>query len=307
MTDVIFTAYGFHYFCKYDKIPSMKKIILLLLISTSVFAELTEVIHSSATTYFEHRTFSHSVQKEDGNVYGVGADIHYNASEYKFVYEYGDTNTRQPPLKEDLKTQKLFLRYMYSFNDVVTMNMNYIKILDDNIAITDNGTVYGAGVTYRPAKKIALNLTQYYTDYEDFNVYQSDLKLEYKTKIDEVKLKISSITKYINIDEEHANVFTKNAQDDYLTTGLMLHMNYHTYHAGAGVYFGKRVFAIMNDGFKIQHHAMEFDRTYAVGMGKKISDVMLRLQYIYQRATELPMQNEGVEVSNIRLIANYRF
>ena len=63
----------------------------------------------------------------------------------------------------------------------------------------------------------------------------------------------------------------------------------------------------MNDGFKIQHHAMEFDRTYAVGMGKKISDVMLRLQYIYQRATELPMQNEGVEVSNIRLIANYRF
>ena len=117
--------------------------------------------------------------------------------------------------------------------------MNYIKILDDNIAITDNGTVYGAGVTYRPAKKIALNLTQYYTDYEDFNVYQSDLKLEYKTKIDEVKLKISSITKYINIDEDHANVFTKNAQDDYLTTGLMLHMNYHTYHAGQGYILGK--------------------------------------------------------------------
>jgi len=285
----------------------MKKIILLLLINTSIFAELTEVIHSSATTYFEHKTFSHSLQKEDGNIYGVGADIHYGNSEYKFVYEYGDTNTRQPPLKEDLKTQKLFLRYMYRFNDTVMMNMNYIKILNDNIAITDNGTAYGAGITYMPSQKIMLNFTQYGTDYEDFNVYESDLKLEYKMKMEEVKLKISSITKYINIDEEHVNAFTKNAKDDYLTTGLMLHMNYHTYHAGAGVYFGKRVFAIMNDGFKIQHHAMEFNRTYAVGVGKKISDVMLRMQYIYQRATELPMRNEGVKVSNIRLIVNYRF
>lgn len=52
---------------------------------------------------------------------------------------------------------------------------------------------------------------------------------------------------------------------------------------------------------------MEFDRTYAVGVGKSISDFVLRLQYIYLRAEELPVQHENVEVSNIRVLLNYKF
>ncbi len=285
----------------------MKKTILLPLLSTVLFAELNDEIHSAVTAYVEHKTFSNSLQKKHGNVYGVGADIHAGPSEYKFAFEYGNTDTRKPPLKEDLKTEKLFLRYMYSFDDTFLMNFNYIKIVDDNIAITDNGTAYGAGISYLPSKKAVLNLTQYYTDYDDFNVYQSDLRLTYKTKIEGMKLKVSSVTKYINIDEERSNTFTRNAQDNYLTTGLLLHMYHHAWHMGAGAYFGKRVFAIMNDGFKIQHHAMEFDRTYAIGVGRKVSDFMIHFQYIYQRAEELPMQNENVEVSNVRCILNYTF
>ena len=66
-----------------------------------------EPIHSSFTSYFENKTFNNSVQKYDAKVYGIGADIHNDKSEYKFAYEYGNTNTKQPPLKEDLKTQKL--------------------------------------------------------------------------------------------------------------------------------------------------------------------------------------------------------
>lgn len=49
---------------------------------------------------------------------------------------------------------------------------------------------------------------------------------------------------------------------------------------------------------------MEFDRTYAVGIAKSISDFILRLQY---RAEELPVQHENVEVSNIRVLLNYKF
>ena len=64
----------------------------------------------------------------------------------------------------------------------------------------------------------------------------------------------------------------------------------------------------MNDGFKVQHHAMEFDRTYAVGIGKNISDFVVRLKYVYLRATELPLNNnEKVDVSTTRLIVNYKF
>nr|WP_321267350.1 hypothetical protein [uncultured Sulfurimonas sp.] len=280
------------------------KYILLLIISTYLFAQ---TIHSSISTYYENKTFTSSLQKKDGVVYGIGADVHIDNSEYKAAYEYATTNTKQPPLDKNLNLEKLFLRYGYSFNDKFQVNFNYINIIDDNIAITDNGKTYGVGLSYNFNKKLSTNFTQFYTDYEDFNVYQSDLKIDFKSEINKLKLKFSSITKYITIDEENLNTFTKNAADSYLTSGLKLHAHYETYHFGMGAYFGKRAFAIMNDGFKTQHHAMEFDRTYAVGAGKSISDFVLRFQYIYQRATELPNNNTNVEVNALRLIANYKF
>jgi len=266
-----------------------------------------QTIHSSIVTYAESKDFKNSVQKDDGVVYGIGADIHYDNSAYKFTYEYGDTNTKQPPLKEDLRTDKLFLKYSYDFQNNFELNVNYINILNDNIAITDGGQAYGVGVMYHIKKSINTNFTQYYTEYDDFDVYQSDLTINYKMKIDDIKVKLTSITKYIKLDEKNVNSFTKNAEDDYLTSGIKLHLHYDGYHFGSAVYLGKRVFAIMDDGFKIQHHAMEFDRTYAVGVGKNISDFVLRLQYIYQEATELPAENENVEVSNVRVLLNYKF
>ncbi len=281
------------------------KYLLLLAFSTYLMAQ---TIHSSASTYYESKTFSDSVQKEDGVAYGVGADIHYKGSAYKVTYEYANTNTKQPPLKEDLTTQKIFAKYTYKFSNHIEVNLNYINILNDNIAPTDKGVAYGLGLTYAFNKRFALNFTQYYTDYKDFNVYQSDFKIDYKNQIGAVKFKITSITKYISLENrENSLKFAENAQKDYLTSGLKIHSHYNHYHLGLGAYYGKRAFAIMNDGFKIQHHAMEFDRTYALGIGKSISDFVLRFQYIYQRAEELPTKNENVEVQTLRFIANYKF
>jgi len=280
------------------------RIFLFFILGTYLGAQ---TIHSSIVTYVESKNFENSVQKEDGIVYGIGADIHHDNSAYKIAYEYGDTNTKQPPLKEDLRTDKLFLKYSYALQNDLEFNINYINILNDNIAITDGGHTYGAGATYHIKKNINTNFTQFYTNYDDFNVYQSDLTINYNFKIDDIKVKLTSITKYINIDEENLNSFTKNAQSDYLTSGLKLHLHYDGYHFGSAVYVGKRAFAIMDNGFKIQHHAMEFDRSYALGIGKNISDFVLRFQYIYLRATELPVENENVEVSNIRFLLNYKF
>jgi len=281
--------------------------IIILMLSTLAFAELPEIVHSSISTYYENKTFSNSVQKDDGVVYGIGADVHYKSSAFKATYEYGDTNTKQPPLAEDLKTQKAFLRYGYEFNDKVAFNVNYINIIEDNIAITDGGVSYGLGLTLKPVKELRVNFTQFYTIYENFDVYQSDLRFDYKFKLDNFKFKISSLTKYITIDEKSINSFTKNADKDYLTSGVFLHGHYSGFHMGMAAYYGKRIFAIMDDGFKIQHHAMEFDRTYAIGVGKDLEDFVLRLQYIYQRAEEIPMRNENVEVSNVRVVLNYKF
>jgi len=47
---------------------------------------------------------------------------------------------------------------------------------------------------------------------------------------------------------------------------------------------------------------LEFHKTFAMGVGKTIDDFIVRLQYIYQDATELPMNNEDVRVENVRLI-----
>jgi hypothetical protein len=279
------------------------KYLLFLIIATHLVAQ---TIHSSFSTYYEDKTFKNSKQKEDSSLYGVGADIHHNNSKYRVNYEHSDTKTKRPALKEDLKIDKLFLRYAYAFNKEFEINTNYIKIINDNLAITDKGQAFGLGLTYTLNKAFCTNFTQYYTHYDDFDTYQSDLNLEYKTKINGVKVKVNSITKYINIDEKNLNSFTKNAKNDYLTTGLKLHLHYDGYHFGSALYVGDRLFAIMNDGQKIQHHAMEFNRTYAVGIGKNISDFVIRLQYIYQKATEIPSHNENVEVSNIRFLLNYK-
>lgn len=285
------------------------KYILLLTLSTYLLA--IETIHSSITAYAESKNYTGSKQKEDGTVYGLGADIHYGNAEFKLNYEDGGANTIQPPMKEDLENQKVFFRYAYRFDKRFKLNLNYAAVLKDNIAPTDGGSIGGGGFTYTFNKKLAFNITGYFSDYKDFDVIQSDLRIDYKTKFNKVKVKFSSVTKYITVDldeESTASVnYAQNANSKYTTTAIEAHAHYNTYHLGGAIYFGKRAFAIMQDGFKVQHHAMEFDRTYAIGAGKTFGPFVVRAQYIYQRATELPMSNEDVGVSTARLITNYKF
>ena len=283
------------------------KSLLLLLISLKLFATQTEVVHSSVSTYYEHKLYSNSKQKKNGDTFGAGGDIHHSNASYKFAYEFAHANTYQPPMNEDLEVHKLFLQYGYSFNKNFHVRINYINVLNDNIAITTGGQSYGLGLSYKFKDKFSVGLTEYFTNYDDFNVAQTDLKLNYKFSLNDVGIQCTSITKYLLIDEKQMNSFTKNAKDSYLTSGIKIHAHKNSYHMGIGAYFGKRAFSIMNEGFKLQHHAMEFDRTYAIGVGKNISNFVLRFQYIYQRAIELPIKNENVEMQISRLMVNYKF
>jgi len=131
----------------------MKNVLITFIILTnSLFAQ--EPIHSSISAYYENKTFSNSIQKNDGVVYGIGADIHHNDSEYKITYEKGFTNTKQPPLPKDLEIDKIFLRYSYDFNKEIGININYIDVLHDNLAITDEGKSYGLGLNYNFSKQV---------------------------------------------------------------------------------------------------------------------------------------------------------
>ncbi len=282
------------------------KYILLLTISTYLLA--IETIHSSLSAYAESRNFTGSKQKEDGMVYGLGADVHYGNAEYKLTYEKGGANTTEK-VPKDLKNKKVYFRYGYKFDKHFKINLNYASVLKDNIAPTDGGSIGGGGITYTFDKKLSCNVTSYFSDYDDFDVIQTDLRIDYKTKIDRVKVKFTSITKYIDVQDGNSTTptYASNADSKYLTTAIKVHAHYNKYHLGGAVYFGKRIFAIMQDGFKIQHHAMEFDRTYAIGAGRTFGNFILRAQYVYQRAEEVPMKNRGVEVSVFRLMSNYKF
>ena len=283
-------------------------ILLILIFPIHLFSDVTtETIHASISTYYENKTYDNSAQKTDGNTYGFGADIHANNSEYKFIHEHAHTNTKQPPLPKDLKVDKIFLRYGYKFTANTLFNINYINVVDDNLAQTDGGKVFGLGFTYKPTLKSLINLTQYYSEYDNFNIYQSDLNLAYKIKINKITMKIKSITKYINIDEKNKTSYTKYTKDDYLTTGILLHAHYKLYHVGIASYFGKRIFAVMSDGFKLQHHAVEINKTNVISIGKSVNNFIFRVQYIYQEGSELPVHRDNVKINNTRIVVNYRF
>lgn len=283
----------------------MRLLTLLSLFVLQVFA--AEPIHSSLSLYLENLDFSNSKQKTDGKLIGMGADLHYKSHELRFGTEAAQTNTIRPQLSEDLKTNKLFLRYAYALDEKTALHLNLLHVAKDNIAPTAYGTAYGAGISYKPNKKSLLSFAQFFTEYKEFEVAQSDLKLEYTFALDALRIKLTSLTHAITLHSYRDNSFSKNGENTYLSSALKLHSHYQNYHFGAAAYTGKRLFAIMNDGFKIQHHAMEFDRTYMAGVGVNIKNYVLRMQYVYQRAEEIPMKNEGVEVRNIRAVVNYKF
>ncbi|WP_457596363.1 hypothetical protein [Hydrogenimonas sp.] len=266
-----------------------------------------QAVHSSAYTYGERVFFKNSLQKKDGTVLGFGGDIHAGPWEVRLGYEKGDTATYQPPLPCDLKVEKLFLRVGYDLDEKWGVSLRHINIFRDNLAPTDDGKTYGLGVRYTHSPALSAHLSQYMTRYDDFDVYQTEGRIEKGFKKGEWKIKAGLLGQYIHIDKRRMVSFVKNAKPDYYSGALQLHAHYATYHLGCAAFFGKRLFAVMNDGFKIQHHAMEFDRTYAVGAGKTLGRWIVRMQYIYQRAKELPQNHPGVTVRNTRLILNYRF
>lgn len=283
----------------------MRAFLLLATIVTWLVARPERL--DSVHTYVQSMIFDHSVQKKAGRLFGIESDLYYGPGEYRLAYETAQTQTRQPPLTHDLETEKLFLQYGHAVSGTFGLRLHYINILKDNIAPTANGKVHGLGFDYTLTPALRFSGTRFATDYDTFGVCQDDLKIDFRSRIDALALRLTSVTHAIRLQDHRSNSFSKNARSSYLTSGLKLNLHYGKWVGGVSGYLGKRVFAVMNDGFKIQHHAMEFDRTYGAGLGRKVGGCILRIQYTYQRATEVPMQNRNVEARATVLHLHYRF
>ncbi|MEA1916522.1 MAG: hypothetical protein U9N42_03215 [Campylobacterota bacterium] len=291
----------------------MLKIVLPLLVAiVSLMAhdyheDVSSVLFKSSASYME---YENSKQKKNAYMLGIGADVKKANQKLQLWYSYKQANTYKPPLNDNVKMSKMFGRYNYTLNKKHTFNGSYMYILD-NLAPTDLGNIYGAGYKNRSIKNVQISFNQYLSDYRDFNVNQSDLNLQYHYMLYGAAIDFHLIAKYINLvgySNKYFNPKSKVvAPDDYFTTGVKLHVAHHGYHAGTGAFFGKRMFALMENGFVVQQHAMEFNETYMFKVGKKFKSLNVMLKYVFQEATELPINNKNVRMNIGSLIVHYKF
>jgi hypothetical protein len=251
---------------------------------------------------YEVLDFSNSKKKEDGKRYGVELDHEGENKHIQFYYESTNTDTTNI-IPKDLEVDKYILKYQYKMTSKNRITLLYSHIKDNIMKETDGGNIYGVGYNINN-----LYLTQYFSDYSNFDVYQTDLKYNIKYKFDIFKLKTTFIGKYIHLKDKDSNNFSKKAKEDYLTTGIKFHTHYNGYHLGAGAFFGDRIFAVMKDGLQVQHHAMEFKESYMIGVGHSLGkNISTHLRYSYHKAKEVPINNDNVKVKNISLDFVYKF
>ncbi len=112
--------------------------------------------------------------------------------------------------------------------------------------------------------------------------------------------------KYIHLTHKKSNSFSRHAKTDYLTPGFKLHFQQKDIFWETGAFFGKRAFAVIHNGFAVQHHAMEFKESYMIAVGKEWKRWRLYLNYHYLKADELPRLNRNVTVQNVVLGLRYR-
>ena len=194
------------------------------------------------------------------------------------------------------------MKYQYTVYNKNTIILSNININDNLISDVDGGDIYGFGYKYK-----FLTLTQYISDYKEFSVYQTDIKLGMKKSFSDIDFMGAVIGKYIYLDDRLNNDYTKKTNKEYSTLGIKLHADYNGYHAGVGAYVGERIFAVMNDGLRVQHHAMEFNKSYMFSLAKEFDDLLITMRYIKHDAKEVPIDNDDVKVSNVSISVEYRF
>ncbi len=284
----------------------MKYILSFLLLC--IFANAKEIehyhhdkVHTRLKLNIESLRFHDSLVKNDGNVYGIEIDHSQNAHHLQLYYEKTRIDTK-PNVPEDLDIDKYTLKYAYSFDKRNEAIVSYIKIDDNLAAQTGKGDVFGIGYRYKQ-----FSFIQYASVYEDFDVFQSDLKVLYKNE-DSFPFILAGVAKLIHLHNKDSNDFSKNAKSNYFTVGIKFHAHINKFHLGAATFQGKRIFAVMHDGMRVQHHAMEFKQSYIAALGYSFrSNLKTTIRYEHHVATEINPYDNAVSIDNVALEIVYGF
>jgi hypothetical protein len=277
---------------------------LLYVIPVSFLTLSTAGMGENSFLHLEYQNFhfNRSMQKDKGQRYITHIGYGDANNFYEAAYSKTHTKTFQPPMSADLNVDKYYLKYTRNINTQQSIALSYATISDNLTKETDGGHIYGFAYRYQ-----TLKLYQYISDYKHFNTYQTDITYTIKHRFKDIQLSSTLMGKYIHLQNRKSNPYTAKADADYFSPGIMAKARYGAYHAGAGAFFGKRIFAVMNNGFSVQNRAMEFDRTYMLSVGKKLGAFDITFKYLYMRATEVPIENKDVTLNNLIASIKYHF
>ena len=288
----------------------MKIKLLVLLCSVSLGFANSEVTLSTGK-----KDYTDSMKVVDGTMQNLTISHKYQNGKISLGYLKEDVEQRHSVTKLDLPNlhiKKYNAKYRHFINEKLNLKTSYIKIID-NLAPTDQGKIYGIGAGYKLPKGFGVNVDYYASNYVPFDVDQYDLALYKGFKSGDLKGKFTVGTKVIKIDGDTYNPKSPTPQHyhfydkSYDTQFVKLGLNYQGYFAGAGMFFGKNLFTVLDDGTKVQHHAREVEKAYVLNLGKKFKNFDVALKYSFKDTNELPENKKDVEVKVMALSLTYKF
>ena len=270
----------------------------ILVLSSSIYADSTILYE------YGNKDYKNPMSKIDGKVQNIKYKYFNKSHELQLGIQSDNVNRKHSILNINLPSldvEKYSAKYIYNLNDTLSLKGSFIKIID-NLAPTDQGKVYGLGVNYNSLKGFSTSLNYYKSDYNSFNVNQYDISFSKVFKIDGVKLKTTIIAKKIDIDGSNYGAYIFKDKD-YFTSGV----NYQSLTLGAGAFFGERIFTVLDNGMKVQHHAMHQDKTYMFSIGKKFKNFDIIAKYSYQNGKELPENRDDIDTKVTAISLIYKF
>ena len=281
----------------------MKRIFLI-----SAFLSSCLLANSEISTNYTYKDYENSKTKTQGKTLDYRFLHNFENSQITVNYEDSLTKRENEITKAkltSLEIEKLSMKYLYNISEDLSFKISFINI-EDNLAPTDNGKIYGLSLSKSIDNSNEIKVDTYLSDYDDFNVNQYDLTFVKKFKFNDINFMGQTGVKYIDINgSEYGNYTLK---DNYYTSYFLnLNANYNGFIFGLGFMNGDRLFAVQEDGLKVEHHALEQSKTYMVSLGKKFKDIDIISRYIYSNSNELPENRNDVKSQFVSLGLNYKF
>ena len=281
----------------------MKKILFTGALLTSCLLANSEI-----STSYTYKDYENSKTKTQGKTLDYRLLHNFENSQIAVNYEDSLTKTENEVTKAkliSLEVEKLSMKYLYNIRNDLSFKTSFMNI-EDNLAPTDNGKIYGLGLIKSIDNFNDIKVDTYLSNYADFNVNQYDLTFVKKFKFNDINFMGQTGVKYIDINgSKYGNYSLK---DNYYTSYFFnLNANYNSFIFGLGFMNGDRLFAVQEDGLKVEHHGLEQSKNYMVSLGKKFKDIDIISKYIYSNSDELPENRNDVKSQFVSLGLTYKF